>query len=169
MRLVFTVLLLLFAVPAAHAADYPHRKPGLWEITMAFSARKAPPMVTKLCVDADTDAALYQNSMGGDMAKMCSKRDISKSGNVTTVDSLCKIGDSNVTGHSVITETSATAYHIDHKSHMDPPIAGHADNTFTQDGKWLGACPADMKPGDMVMPTGMKMNVLDMQKAAGQH
>jgi hypothetical protein len=52
---------------------------------------------------------------------------------------------------------------------MDPPMAGHADSTFTQDGKWQGACPADMKPGDMVMPTGMKMNILDMQKAAGQH
>jgi hypothetical protein len=27
------------------------------------------------------------------------------------------------------------------------------------EAKWVSACPADMKPGDMVMPTGMKMHV----------
>ena len=168
MRLASAALLLLLAAPAAQAAELPHRKAGLWEITMAFSTRKAPPMVSKLCVDANTDAALYQNSMGGGMAKMCSKRDIAKAGNVTTVDSVCKIGDSVVTGHSVITETSDTTYHIDHKSHMEPPIADHADNTFTQNGKWMGACPADMKPGDMVMANGMKINVLDMAQPGSQ-
>ena len=25
-------------------------------------------------------------------------------------------------------------------------------------GRWLGACPADMQPGDLLMPNGMKIN-----------
>ena len=168
MRIAAAVLLLAIA-SAVQAADFPQRKAGLWEITMGF-AGQAQHMVTKLCVDSGTDAALYKNSLEGGMAKMCSKRDITKSGNVTAIDSVCKIGESTVTGHSVITPASDTAYHIDHTSHMDPPMGGHADSRFTQDGKWVGSCPADMKPGDMVMPTGMKMNVLEMSKTGdGQH
>jgi hypothetical protein len=30
-------------------------------------------------------------------------------------------------------------------------------------GKWLGPCAADQKPGDMIMG-GIKLNILDMQK-----
>ena len=35
---------------------------------------------------------------------------------------------------------------------------------MTLEAKWLGACKADQKPGDIVMPGGMKMNVKDMEK-----
>ena len=39
----------------------------------------------------------------------------------------------------------------------------------TIQAKWLSACKADQKPGDIVMPGGMKMNITDMQKMrAGQ-
>ena len=34
----------------------------------------------------------------------------------------------------------------------------------TIEAKWLGACKADQKPGDIVMPGGMKMNIKDMEK-----
>jgi hypothetical protein len=30
--------------------------------------------------------------------------------------------------------------------------------------KWLGACKADQKPGDIIMASGMKMNVTDMPR-----
>ena len=32
------------------------------------------------------------------------------------------------------------------------------------EAKWLGACKADQKPGDIMMPGGMKMNIKDMEK-----
>jgi hypothetical protein len=32
------------------------------------------------------------------------------------------------------------------------------------EAKWLGACKADQKPGDIIMANGMKMNVTDMQR-----
>jgi hypothetical protein len=34
--------------------------------------------------------------------------------------------------------------------------------------RWLGPCAADQKPGDMIMPNGTKMNILNMPKARGQ-
>jgi len=38
------------------------------------------------------------------------------------------------------------------------------DSTTTIEAKWLGACKSDQKPGDIMMPGGMKMNIKDMQK-----
>lgn len=38
-----------------------------------------------------------------------------------------------------------------------------ADTTMTMNAKWAGACKTDQKPGDMIMPDGMKMNVKDLQ------
>ena len=38
------------------------------------------------------------------------------------------------------------------------------DGTTTIEAKWLGACKADQKAGDIVMPGGMKMNIMDLEK-----
>ena len=38
------------------------------------------------------------------------------------------------------------------------------DSTTTIEAKWLGACKADQKPGDIMMPGGMKMNILELDK-----
>jgi hypothetical protein len=57
-------------------------------------------------------------------------------------------------------------------THYDPPLAGKGELRSTQDAKWLGACPADMKPGDVLvkpspmMPMSIRMNLNDMLKAA---
>ena len=38
-------------------------------------------------------------------------------------------------------------------------MMGRNESSMTQEAKWAGACPADMKPGDMIGPNGMKMNL----------
>jgi len=35
---------------------------------------------------------------------------------------------------------------------------------MTIDAKWTGACKADQRPGDIVMPGGVKMNINDIQR-----
>ena len=37
---------------------------------------------------------------------------------------------------------------------------------MTVDAKWMGACKADQKPGDMIM-AGRKINVRDLQNMPG--
>ena len=46
-----------------------------------------------------------------------------------------------------------------------PPGPGN-DVATAMDGKWLGACAADQKPGDVIMSNGVKVNVPDLQKRA---
>jgi hypothetical protein len=48
-----------------------------------------------------------------------------------------------------------------------PPMPGAApggETKMTIVAKYLGACQAGQKPGDIMMSNGMKMNVLDMPK-----
>ena len=45
-----------------------------------------------------------------------------------------------------------------------PGTAPGAETHMTIEAKWLGACEAGQKPGDVMMSNGMKMNVLDLPK-----
>ena len=81
---------LIFAAPAA-AADLPARKPGLWELKMAFEGGNLPAQTAEHCIDAETDK-LMSATGGSVVQEMCSKPDIQKTGDTITVDSTCKIG-----------------------------------------------------------------------------
>jgi len=146
----------------AQAADQlPKRKPGLWEMTMSPGLPNAPTATTKMCIDAATDAALYNFGMG-QSKQNCSKSDIKADGKTVTADATCVFNGMHTTTHALTKFTGDITYHSDIKMHYDPPLLGRSDAVITQDGKWTGACPADMKPGDMIGPDGRKMNVKQM-------
>ena len=64
-----------------------------------------------------------------------------------------KIGDFN------------SGYTVKSTSHSERgPTGVPRDSTTTIEAKWLGACKADQKAGDIMMPGGMKMNIKDMEK-----
>ncbi len=73
-----------------------------------------------------------------------------------------------VTSHADITGDFNAAYTVKVTSHSQGGAAGGPrDSTMTLQAKWLGACKADQKAGDVVMPGGFKMNVKDMEKLKG--
>ena len=151
-------LLLLALLPAlqARAVEIPVRKPGLWEVSM--NREKAPAHVSRLCIDAATE--VRTRKMGqADTAGLCSRHEVSRSGNIVTTDSVCRIGSSQVTTHAVTTFNGDDAYSTVVASHFDPPTrTGLADSSMTQEAKWLGPCGPDMQPGDMVID-GNKMRI----------
>jgi len=157
------VVALLLAVGHAAAADLPKHKPGLWEMTLGAPESKRPPRSAKYCIDAATEA-LMDDFAGGMTQKGCSKNESHPEGPALVVDSVCTIGKSKVTGHAVITANGNTSFHMQIHTHFDPPLYGPADVDTTQDAKWLGACPADMRPGDMMTATGVKVNIKDIAK-----
>jgi Protein of unknown function (DUF3617) len=163
MRLLFTAIAALSlsaAATAAQADDFPARKAGLWEVTMQLATAQHRPMTSKLCIDAASDTAMQKAALEN-AGVTCAKRDIVRAGQTVTVDSICTVGQSTLTTHMAMLFESDTLYHMETQSHFEPPLAaGHADSTMKQDGKWVGPCPADMKPGDIVMFNGMKINVL---------
>jgi hypothetical protein len=156
------------ALGADIAANFPARKPGQWQLTQNFGQRNLPPQVQRICLDAATDALLYKYGAGA-AHQICSKLDVRRVADTVEVDSVCRFGDSQLTSHSVYTYSGNTGYHEVVNVHYDPPLRSKTSDSQTLvDAKWLGACPADMKPGDMVSqptpmtPVPMRMNLREM-------
>ena len=164
-------LALVSAAPAL-ALDLPARKAGLWELKMSFEGRTMPPQTMQQCIDAATDKQM--NSLGGNMGReTCSKQDVQKVGATIVVDSVCQVGAAKTTSHGVVSGDFNSAYTVKVTSKREggPAVPGMpADGTtnMSMEAKWLGACKADQKPGDMIMPGGQKVNIVDLQRMQQQ-
>jgi hypothetical protein len=165
MRPLRAALPLLICAAPAFAQDLPPRKAGLWELKMAFEGGGLPAQTFQHCIDAATDKQMNEMSAGA-RADQCSKKDVKRSGNTTTIDSVCNMGAGNQTTRAVITGDFNSAYTMKVNSKRDgPAVPGlPAETNMTMEVKWLGPCKADQKPGDMIMGNGMKMNINDMTK-----
>jgi hypothetical protein len=169
-HLALIALGILCTSPAA-ALDLPARKAGLWEIKINFEGRSIPPQTMQQCIDAATDKQM--NSIGGNMRQdMCSKQDVQKVGATIVVDSVCQIGPSKTTSHGVISGDFNSAYTVKVASKREggpavPGMPADGSSNMTMEAKWLGACKTDQKPGDMIMASGQKVNIIDLQKMQG--
>jgi Protein of unknown function (DUF3617) len=157
---------LLAAVPGhARAEELPMRKAGLWEIKMVRSSSQLPEMTMQHCTDETTDKEM--TNMASPMAKqICSKQDVQKTATGYVSDSLCSVGGVSIASHSEISGDFNSAYSVTTTSHSDLGNKGAPRDTVTKlEAKWVGACKADQKPGDIVMPGGgFKINVKDVDK-----
>lgn len=163
MRVTFGVAMGLaaFFVTAAAADDYPPRKPGLWEVV---SHNEALPGITmKMCIDSETDQ-LFHKFSSNIRSKHCEKNDTKVTGETVETQTICTLGGTTVTTHSVTKFAGNDVYHVDITTHFDPPKLGQSEITATQDAKWVGDCPADMKPGDFDMGRGVRVNVKTLER-----
>ena len=152
---------LVVGVAPAFAADLPDRKAGLWEITTGAGGHTVK---VQQCIDGATDHAM-QTRAGTVPHGDCSKRDVQKSAATTMIDTVCNVAGKNRTSHIVIAGSFDSEYSMTVTSHAEGEPERPA---VTVNAKWLGPCAADQRPGDMIMPNGMKMNIqntLAMPKA----
>lgn len=161
----------LIAIGTAIAIDFPKRRPGKWELSMVIADSKMPPQTQFVCLDEATDALLYRYGLAMSQ-KMCDRTDWKRDGDKLIGNLTCKTASGQATVHSEYTFRGDTAYHMEGVRHYEPPLHGKRELRFSQDAKWLGACPSDMKPGDLVtkpspsMPFPLKLNLNDMFKEA---
>lgn len=161
-------LMTLGTISAAVAApvEMPNRKPGLWEIKVNPGAQM-PAMTMQQCTDASTDKDMATSF--GPMAKeMCAKQDMQKTATGMVIDSTCTIGGTTSVTHTEINGDFNSAYTMKVSTKSDAKQPGiPPESTTTMEAKWIGACKADQKPGDIVMPGSIKINVKDMQAMKG--
>jgi len=168
MRHLPLIALATLTVLPAHALDLPARKAGLWEIKMNFEGRNLPAQIMQHCIDAATDKQM--NSVGGSTTREnCSKQDVQRVGATIVVDSVCKLGDATTTSHAVVSGDFNSAYtvKVTSKRQGGPAVPGmpaDGSSNMTIEAKWVGACAAGQKPGDIIMAGGRKINILDMQR-----
>jgi hypothetical protein len=160
-------LLLAASAQDAAAVELPTRKAGLWELRMMRAGSPTPEMAMQHCTDETTDKQMTASF--SPMAKeKCAKNETQKTATGYTTDSVCSFGGTTMTSHSEITGDFNSAYAVKVTSQNDhAPAGAPRDNNMTLEAKWLGPCKADQKPGDIVMPGGFKMNIMEMEKLKG--
>ncbi|MBN9594858.1 MAG: hypothetical protein J0G36_05850 [Afipia sp.] len=158
-----TVCAALVSLPAlAGPVEMPNRKPGLWEVKVNAGAQM-PAMTMQQCTDASTDKDMA--STFSPMAKeMCAKQDMQKTATGLVIESTCTVSGVTSTSRTEIVGDFNSAYTVKVVTKGSGKIP---DSVTTMEAKWMGACKADQKPGDIVMPGGMKMNIKDMQSMTG--
>jgi uncharacterized protein DUF3617 len=155
--------LLALQVGAAAAVELPVRKAGLWEMKV-LSGGSVPEMTMQQCTDETTDKDMA-TAMSPMAKEMCSKQDIQKTATGYATDSVCGVAGMTIKSKAEINGDFNSAYTVKSTSHTEGGVGGAPrDSTTTIEAKWLGACKSDQKPGDIMMPGGMKMNIKDMQK-----
>jgi Protein of unknown function (DUF3617) len=166
MKQVGTIALLMAMtalVGDGFALDLPKRKSGLWDIKISRAGSGRPVQAIQMCIDQRTDNMAQQ--MGESVAReACSKQQIRREGNKIVGESVCKIGETTATSHTVFSGEFDRAYHGEIRTKFSPPLMGKDENLTLIDAKWTGPCTADQKPGDMIMPNGMKINIHEMQQ-----
>ena len=145
-------ILVILSIASASAADFPARKPGLWKITIlgtdSFTVRQ--------CSDVASDQTILQ--AGISFSSECTKPDVQVTGTTITMDSVCKSAGKSTTSHIVIIGS------LDSKYTMTMSGQSSAKKSLTLNAEWLGACEANQKPGDVIMPNGMKINLLAAER-----
>ena len=160
---------LLALLPPSHAdaVEMPVRKAGLWEMKTVQTGSPMPEMTMQQCTDATTDKDM-SSAFSPASKDSCSKQDIQKTATGYVTNSVCGVGGMTITSRSEITGDFNSAYTVKVTSHSQGgPAAVPRDSTTSIEAKWLGACKPDQKPGDIMMPGGIKMNIKDMEKLKG--
>jgi hypothetical protein len=142
----------------AQTIDLPPRKAGLWEIMPAFTAQA--------CLDPATDKEMmeYGLKMSGTCKQLTSKRE----GKTIVIDADCTVSGIATRSKTVVSGDFQSSYSVRSEGTMDG--AGGKDQqatVITQTATWKGAdCPG-MKPGDMTMLGGIKVNIKQIKAMSG--
>jgi len=157
--LALTFPLTFWLTTTSMAQDYPQLKAGQWETTTTSSVKPGtPPNKMTMCTDEAMQKQMM--SMGEGMRReMCSKSDLRHEGGKFIGDSVCKIGESTMTSHSVMSIQGDAGYKTVVIANYDPPFMGMKETTTTIEGKNVGPCRDGLKPGDIVSPNGQKFNM----------
>ena len=139
----------------------PKRKPGLWAQTVATGGMT---QTMKLCLDEATEAKLtvWGQQAGKDI---CAKNEITPAPGGWAFTSECDMGQAGrVSTSGKATGDFNAKYVIKATSVTTGSSMAQANGTHEMEmtGTWEGACPASMKPGDMMMPNGMTMNIANL-------
>jgi hypothetical protein len=156
--LVFGIAAVAASLELAGADEFkpPPMKDGLWEAhsTQTQQGKTVFDTSTKMCQSKELTKST--ESMGEELRKrdQCTSTVTQTSANSFAEESHCAKG-SNA---GSVTKTVYT-YQGDTASHMEMHLQnGKSETVMIMDMKYLGSCPADMKPGDVIMPDGKKFS-----------
>ena len=147
-------IILLLSTSIALADELPVIKSGLWETVMSDGGKSS---ATTHCVGDQASLKEALETTKSMMQGMCEQSEITKSGQSYISKFSCNMGVAKLEVASLVTGDFNSEYTVEVKSTINPPLMGNSGSSSTGKAKYQGACPADMKPGDMIVD-GKKMN-----------
>jgi hypothetical protein len=149
------------AIPAAETtAAGPAMAAGLWRQRVA-GPRGA--QVTTYCLDAGASGALA--SFNQQLSGRCDEHQMALSSDgAWRFRTACDAGTTGkVVTEGVMRGDFARHYSIDVTRKIESGVAGAAGAArLSVDVRWLGDCPAGMKPGDVILPGGARGRLGDL-------
>jgi hypothetical protein len=145
-----SALLLALAGAALPTQAQPiQRRAGLWSSTV-----EGAPVVMRQCIGPDGDDLGAARSP--DLAQhQCDRPSWTReSAERVVVTGRCTHAGSVATTRMVFTGRFDSAFDAEITVHEEPARAGQHDSTMRAKYRWLGACPAGVRPGQMLMPNG---------------
>jgi hypothetical protein len=132
--------------------DLPDMKEGLWVSSTMIPGKMDKPMRSTMCTSNAVNRHRYEEShkSGTEEYHKCKEIHAERHGSVLTSELECSDNGKVTRSKSVSTLTGNTGIHLEVRD---------ADNTVetVMDMKWVGACPAGMKLGDVTGPDGKVM------------
>jgi hypothetical protein len=160
----FAVVGLVPPAATAQFIDLPARKAGLWETRMITEQPAGMPVITaQMCIDAATDREMME--FGLKMSKdACKRFDTRKSGGTWVIDAECAFGTMKTATKTTISGDFQSSMSVRIEGTTDGMGAGPQKTLMTQTATWKGSCTDGMKPGDISMGKGIRMNVRQLKK-----
>jgi hypothetical protein len=153
----FAMLLVSIVIARADTPTLPPLKEGLWEShTQQTIKKNKTQTVLELCRTHEYDESIKASmKLAGEnlrQLKQCIEKVTRRSANSFSSEMRC-VKDGSVTKVTMTFEGD-TSYRME--MHVKE---GKSDTATIVDDRYVGACPADMKPGDAVTADGKKMNL----------
>lgn len=152
-RLVPAMALCALVAGSAQAITMPEVREGLWErhwVSTSLPGAERTDTTTQVCRSHAESQAAWDASR---KLPGCSFIKEELAGGNYTAQIRCVIG--NVTLNENASSTFRdTSTHTETHVRYTPAFYGKTEETEIVDFKYLGSCPANMKPGDMKLPDG---------------
>ncbi|OOG60229.1 DUF3617 family protein [Rhodanobacter sp. C03] len=150
--LVYAIAVFALPIGTAHAASTPPLREGLWQShTQEISSpgNKKTDSISEICRNHAIDE--HAESLAKNM-KGCTPISENIEGDTLTAEMRCAVGKTVIDSKSVVTFQGDTAAHSESHTTYTPGLAGMTGDVMIKDMKYVGSCPAGMKPGDVRYP-----------------
>ena len=156
LRSIVSIALILASIEIASADEpqLPVMKDGLWQShTQMVLQGKKYDTTMKRCRSNELDKSMKSSAETLRKRDKCNEVVAQKSPGSFSSEMHCDAG--SMAGS--VTKTTMI-YKGDTSYHMEQHTTGKSETVTIVDENYLGSCPADMKPGDVVMEDGKRMN-----------
>jgi hypothetical protein len=161
---------------SAQTLNLPARKAGLWELSTTIDREKAsapdekpkssPPISAQMCLDASTDRELMDYTLKFTEGK-CRSLTTRRDGKSIIIDADCTFGSKVTKSKTVITGDFQSAYTMRTEGVMEGGSKGPQAMLTTQTATWKGPDCPNMKPGDISLFGGVKVNINQLKALSG--